>query len=77
MKRKDTYLGDGLYASDDGFMVTLKTSREEGLHYVALEPQVLTEFFLFLEKVKGVRITIEKVAVKAKGAMNSLQENHE
>lgn len=36
----ETYLGDGLYASFDGYQVILRTSREGGDHWVALEPSV-------------------------------------
>jgi hypothetical protein len=38
------YLGDGLYAQFDGFMVTLSAPREFGEHYVCLEPEVLRRF---------------------------------
>jgi len=36
----ETYLGDGLYASYDGFMITLRAPREREDHWVGLEPQV-------------------------------------
>lgn len=43
--RQETYLGDGLYASFDGFMITLRAPRgPEGDHWVALEPAVYTAF---------------------------------
>lgn len=39
--RQETYLGDGLYASFDGFMITLRAPRgPEGDHWVGLEPAV-------------------------------------
>jgi hypothetical protein len=41
---KETYLGDGLYASFDGFMFTLRAPREGGDHWVGLEPQVMEAF---------------------------------
>lgn len=44
---KETYLGDGLYVSFDGWMITLRAPRAEGDHWVGLEPHVyraLTEF---------------------------------
>jgi hypothetical protein len=34
----ETYLGDGLYASFDGFRVWLRAPRPEGDHRVAMEP---------------------------------------
>ena len=52
MKADDEeYLGDGLYASFDGFMIWLRAPRTEGDHYVALEPQTLREFVKYVEKV--------------------------
>src|ERR1700747_1676932 len=42
MNQRETYLGDGLYASWDGFAYTLRAPRGiEGDHYVVLEPEVL------------------------------------
>lgn len=52
---KETYLGDGLYASFDGFMITLRAPRAEGDHWVGLEPDVyaaLTEFVRRLKEAK-------------------------
>ena len=46
MKDK-TYLGDGLYASFDGGMITLSTEREAGKHWVCLEPEVFEELIQF------------------------------
>lgn len=43
-KKSETYLGDGLYGSYDGFAITLRAPRPEGDHYVVLEPQVLCNF---------------------------------
>ncbi len=40
----EEYLGDGLYASFDGFMFKLRAPRYEGDHWVALEPAVLKSF---------------------------------
>ena len=51
---KETYLGDGLYASFDGFMIWLRAPREHGDHIVALEPEVLQAFMQFLrDNLKG------------------------
>lgn len=36
----EAYLGDGLYASFDGFNIGLRAPRLDGDHYIALEPQV-------------------------------------
>jgi hypothetical protein len=54
---KETYLGDGLYASFDGFMVTLRAPRPDGDHWVGLEPDVLGAFIGYLQKI-GCRFTI-------------------
>jgi hypothetical protein len=37
MPRDEHYLGDGLYASFDGFQVLLRAPREHGDHWVGLE----------------------------------------
>lgn len=41
---KEEYLGDGLYASFDGWQFCLRTPRENGDHVVYLEPHVLKAF---------------------------------
>ena len=48
----ETYLGDGLYASFDGWQVVLRAPREGGDHWVALEPNVLGELWRFVESLK-------------------------
>jgi hypothetical protein len=37
----EAYLGDGLYASFDGFSIKLRAPREHGDHEVYLEPDML------------------------------------
>lgn len=49
---EETYLGDGLYASFDGYMIILRTPREGGDHWVALEPPVLEAFERFVAKLR-------------------------
>jgi hypothetical protein len=44
----EVHLGDGLYASFDGFFVTLRAPRIGGDHAVVLEPDVLRAFQNFL-----------------------------
>lgn len=46
----ETYLGDGLYASFDGFMIILRAPRTGGDHFVGLEPVVFRQL---LEFAKG------------------------
>lgn len=60
MDRREVYLGDGLYASYDGFSITLRAPRSEGNHWVALEPAVLQALIHYVEQVRGVKITVEK-----------------
>ena len=43
MDKREQYLGDGLYASFDGHAVTLRAARQEGDHYVVLEPMCWTD----------------------------------
>lgn len=54
------YLGDGLFVSDDGYMIILSAPRQEGEHWVGLEPEVLDSLFHYIEKKRGVKITVEK-----------------
>lgn len=54
------YLGDGLYAEDDGFMFTLTAPRDREDHYVCLEPHVLDAFIRFIEKSRGLVIAVER-----------------
>jgi len=49
---RETYLGDGLYASFDGWMLTLKTPREDGEHWVGLEPDILRALLRFVESIE-------------------------
>lgn len=48
---KETYLGDGLYASFDGWQFILRAPRIQGDHWVALEPAVLQAFINFTDEV--------------------------
>lgn len=52
---KETYLGDGLYASFDGFAIWLRAPRERGDHVVALEPEVYRALTEFVERLKEER----------------------
>lgn len=48
----ETYLGDGLYASFDGYQFVLRAPREGGDHWVALEARVLEAFLTFVDDKK-------------------------
>lgn len=58
---KEVYLGDGLYASFDGWNVVLRAPQEETNHFVYLEPSVLDSFQAWL-KTKNAEI----VAIQSK-----------
>ena len=45
----EVYLGDGLYASFDGWQVVLRAPHEHGDHIVALEPNVMAALQSYLE----------------------------
>jgi hypothetical protein len=50
--RSERYIGDGVYASFDGWHVWLHTPRVDGvLHAIALEPSVFKELRKFCEEV--------------------------
>jgi len=50
MSERETYLGDGLYASWDGWQVRLRAPREHGDHEVFLEDGLtLQAVFEFLD----------------------------
>jgi len=48
----ETYLGDGLYASFDGYQIVLRAPRLEGDHVVALEGAVFKELLHFADRLK-------------------------
>lgn len=52
MAQAETYLGDGLYASFDGFMVKLRAPRLGMDHEVYLEPEVYDALLKFVERIK-------------------------
>ena len=48
------YLGDGLYVKFDGYGINLlANSHEQPTDVVYLEPEVLTKFFSYVEKLKN------------------------
>jgi hypothetical protein len=50
---KEVYLGDGLYASFDGYQVRLRAPRTDGDDFVFLEPSVLYAFEKFIQALRG------------------------
>lgn len=57
-RRPEVYIGDGLYARYDGYMIVLRAPRESGDHWIGLEPEVLSNFIRFIEAEMDVTITI-------------------
>lgn len=47
MNNKQTHLGDGVYASFDGFMIRLGTDMQIPKHEIYLEPQVFASLLEF------------------------------
>jgi hypothetical protein len=60
MSPGETYLGDGLYASFDGFMITLRAPREHEDHWVGLEPEVFAALLDFA-RCNGVLVKRKEV----------------
>ena len=54
--KNEAYLGDGLYASIEHGLITLRAPREDGDHWVALDSETLAAFLSFL-KAKGIRVS--------------------
>ena len=52
MNDKDVYLGDGVYASYDGFQIWLAVNHHENKQ-VAIEPKVMESLLAYAEKVWG------------------------
>jgi hypothetical protein len=50
-RENEVYLGDGLYASFDGYTLVLRAPREGGDHWVALEPLELLTFVNFIKAI--------------------------
>lgn len=57
MSEKETYLGDGIYASFDGYQVKLRTPRENGDHEIFFEAAELGAFLAFL-KNSGLNVEV-------------------
>jgi hypothetical protein len=55
------YLGDGLYHAFDGYQHILIAPREDGEHYVCIDEPTLNAFFMRVEKIHGVKISVDKV----------------
>lgn len=56
------YLGDGVYVRHDGFQFWLIANDPASFERVALEPSVFRAFLRYVERVEGVKITVEPLA---------------
>lgn len=48
----DTYLGDGVYASYDGYFITLDLRGQDDYTRIALEPRVLDALDLYRREIQ-------------------------
>jgi hypothetical protein len=52
MSEENTYLGDGVYASYDGYQILLAVNHHENIQ-VAIEPKVMRELLAYASRVWG------------------------
>jgi hypothetical protein len=62
--QQDTYLGDGVYASFDGYQIWLAVNHHTNKQ-VAIEPAVLLSLLAYAERVYSLKITVTQVAKEA------------
>lgn len=55
---EESYVGDGLYASFDGFQIILRAPRVGGDHYIGMEPAVFKEVLRFAKKCGMLKIEV-------------------
>ena len=58
-EQKDAYLGDGVYASFDGYQIWLAANHQEN-KVVALEPNVISMLIKYIEQIYQFKITVTK-----------------
>jgi hypothetical protein len=61
----ERYIGDGVYASFDGFQIWLRAERDGRIHRIAIEPEVWTRLNTYVEDVKAEN---KKLAAEAAAA---------
>lgn len=62
--KQDAYLGDGVYASFDGFQIWLAANHHEN-KVVALDPNVVVMLMRYVERVYDLKISVTKVGEQA------------
>jgi len=55
MFEEETYLGDGVYASTDGYQIWLAVNHHQN-KVLALEPSVLARLFQYAESLKEEKL---------------------
>lgn len=50
--QRESYIGDGVYASFDGYQIWLRTDRDGVQHRIALEPSVFNELVLYANALR-------------------------
>lgn len=53
MTSNRAYIGDGVYASHDGYHIWLSTDREGGTHSIALDPYVYRALIDYHDSIAG------------------------
>jgi len=48
-----TYLGDGVYATNDGYQIYLDLRCQDDTTKIALDPQVVKALLSYIKKVRG------------------------
>ena len=61
-KTNEVYIGDGCYASDNGYMFILRAPRENGDHWIGLEPEVIESFIRYIAKQRKLKITVDRLS---------------
>jgi hypothetical protein len=59
MKNNEVYIGDGVYASYDGYQFLLRTKRAHGWDEIYLEPNVLDAFERYVKGVRAKELGLE------------------
>jgi len=52
-KMREKYIGDGVYVGFTGWDFKLWTERENGRHYIHLEPEAVEELSQFVKECTG------------------------
>lgn len=64
MRKGETYLGDGLYCRFDGDQICLRTARDNGDHYVYLQPRMLAEVDDLVRSLHEIEANLEAARQK-------------